>query len=40
MSEERLKALNSRLQNLETKLLCEDDASLRAVLLQDYKKVL
>lgn len=40
MSEERLKALKSRLQNLETKLLSEDNASLRAALLHDYKKVL
>lgn len=40
MSEERLKALNSRLQDLETKLISEDDASSRAVLMHDYKKVL
>lgn len=39
MSEERLKALKSRLQNLEIKLLSEDDPSSRAALLDDYKKV-
>lgn len=40
MSEERLKALKSRLQKLETELISEDDASSRAVLMHDYKKVL
>lgn len=40
MSEERLKALKSRLENLETKLISEDDASSRTVLMDDYKKVL
>lgn len=40
MSEERLKALKSRLENLETKLISEDDASSRTVLMHDYKKVL
>lgn len=40
MSEERLKTLKSRIQKLETKLISEDDASSRAVLMHDYKKVL
>ena len=40
MSEERLKALKSRLQNLETRLLSEDDPSSRAALMHDFKKVL
>lgn len=40
MSEERIKALKSRLENLETKLLSIEDPSSRTVLLQDYKKVL
>lgn len=40
MSEERLKALKSRLENLETKLISEDDTSSRTVLMHDYKKVL
>lgn len=40
MSEERLKALKSRLENLETKLISEDDISSRTVLMHDYKKVL
>lgn len=38
MFEERLKALKSRLQNLETRLLSEEDPSSRASLLHDYKK--
>lgn len=33
MSEERLKALKSRLENLETKLISEDDISSRTVLI-------